>query len=89
MLVFLVFLESLAGVLLKRTKMTKRTKRTKRAKVTNITNKTIIYRGGGKNTTHGSTPAISETISPIGLARRVYSFSFLSPCLTVHLWPWS
>ena len=67
MLVFLVFLESLAGVLLKRTKRT------------NITNKTIIYRGG-KNSTHGSTPTISETISSIGLARRVYSFSFLLPC---------
>ena len=43
MLVFLVILESLTGVLLKRTKMTKRAKRTK---VTNINNKTIIYRGG-------------------------------------------
>ena len=42
MLVFLVILESLAEVLLKRTKMTKRTK------VTNINNKTIIYRGGVK-----------------------------------------
>jgi len=88
MLVFLVFLESLAGVWLKRTKMTKRTKRTKMTKVTNITNKTIIYRGG-KNTTHGSTPTISETISSIGLDRRVYNFSFLSPCLTVHLCPLS
>ena len=45
MLVFLVILESLTGVLLKRTKMTKRAKRTK---VTNINNKTIIYRGGLK-----------------------------------------
>ena len=51
MLVFLVILESLTGVLLKRTKMTKRAKRAKRAKrtkVTNINNKTIIYRGGVK-----------------------------------------
>ena len=45
-MVFLVILEYLAGILLKRTKMTKRTKRTKMTKVTNITNKTIIYRGG-------------------------------------------
>ena len=65
-MVFLVILESLAEVLLKRTKMTKRTK------VTNINNKTIIYRGGGKKTTYASSPAISELIvSSIGLDRRV------------------
>ena len=64
-MVFLVILESLAEVLLKRTKMTKRTK------VTNINNKTIIYRGG-KKTTYASSPAISELIvSSIGLDRRV------------------
>ena len=69
MLVFLVFLESLTGVLLKRTKMTKRAKRTK---VTNINNKTIIYKGGVKETTYTSSPAISELIvSSIGLDRRV------------------
>ena len=68
-MVFLVFLESLTGILLKRTKMTKRAKRTK---VTNINNKTIIYRGGVKKTTYTSSPAISELIvSSIGLDRRV------------------
>ena len=68
-MVFLVFLESLVGVLLKRTKMTKRAKSTK---VTNTNNKTIIYRGGVKKTTYTSSPAISELIvSSIGLDRRV------------------
>ena len=72
MLVFLVILESLTGVLLKRTKMTKRAKRAKRTKVTNINNKTIIYRGGVKKTTYTSSPAISELIvSSIGLDRQV------------------
>ena len=67
-MVFLVFLELLTGILLKRTKMTKRAKRTK---VTNINNKTIIYRGV-KKTTYTSSPAISELIvSSIGLDRRV------------------